>query len=92
MPDSPSIVQGPPEQAKPFHAMAARIEHNANARFGGAFVIVPPAEGGEPLEVLVLDESQNAAQFWMVLNAKCKMALDEIAAKELQAGSMYGRR
>ena len=92
MTDTPSIVPGPPEQAKPFHAMAARIEHNANTRFGGAFVIVPPAEGGAALEVLVLDESQNAAQFWMVLNAKCKQALDEIAAKEAQNSSIYGRR
>lgn len=92
MTDAPSIVPGPPEQAKPFHAMAARIEHNAHARFGGAFVIVPPEEGGNPMEVLVLDESQNAAQFWMVLNAKCKQALDEIAAKEAASGMGYGRR
>lgn len=80
------------DQSKPFTEMATRIEHNADNKFGGAFVIVPPLEGGDIMEVLVLDQGNSAAQFWMVLNAKCKMALEAIAEKEAQANSMYGRR
>lgn len=65
----------PPSTADRFRKMAERLDHNAAAGFGGCFLIVPPADGGEAIETLILDERQNAAQFWVLLKTKCE---DEI--------------
>ena len=65
-----------------FQQMAERIRHNAGSQFGGAFVIVPPAEGGNPMETLILDNSANPAQFWMILQARSKMELARIEDEE----------
>jgi hypothetical protein len=70
------------EQAGKFRKMADRIDHNADAVFAGAAVIVPPAEGGEAVEMLILDSSQSAAQFWGNLQAKCQIELAGIDEKK----------
>ena len=75
-----------------FTKMAAALKHNADAGFGGAFVLVPPRDGGDALETLILDNKQDAAQFWILLQSKCQAqiaALDS-ANRQVQAG--YGRR
>ena len=38
--------------------MAAMIELNADVVFGGAVVIIPPENGGEPIELLILDSGR----------------------------------
>jgi len=78
-------------QAKIFRRMAARLDHNADAVFAGAAVIVPPAEGGEAVEILILDSSLSAVQFWGNLSAKCKIALDELENKARNTQA-FGRR
>ena len=75
-----------------FESMARKIVDNAGYSFGGAFVIVPPKDGGEIIETLILDSKQDAAQFWILLQSKCQAqiaALDS-ANRQVQAG--YGRR
>lgn len=61
-----------------FRKMAARLDHNADAVFAGAAVIVPPAEGGDTVEMLILDSSQSAVQFWGNLAAKCEIELSKL--------------
>lgn len=79
-------------QAKTFRRMADRIDHNADAVFAGAAVIVPPAEGGETVEMLILDSSQSAAQFWGNLQAKCQIELAQIDERKRTQQAGFGRR
>ena len=72
-----------------FRAMADAIEKNSN--FGGAFVICPAEEAGEPLETLILDARPDPAQFWQMLLVKCQIMLGEIEAKS-RANQAFGRR
>jgi len=68
-----------------FREMADRLERNGAAVFGGAFVAAPPATGGEPIEMLILDARQEPAQFWGILKAKVEMMLaqlDEVAQRQ----------
>ena len=78
--------------AKPFSEMAAKIEHNAGADFGGAFVIVPPEGAGETVETLILDTRQDPVQFWSLLQAKAATVIAELEDKKRVAGAFGGRR
>jgi len=71
--------------------MAERLNHNPDSPFGGCFVVVPPNEGGDPIETLILDSKQDAAQFWMLLKTKCDIALGELDQKQRQAAT-FGRQ
>jgi hypothetical protein len=71
--------------------MADAIEQNAERGFGGAFVVIPPEDGGDPFETLILDSKQNAAQFWILLKSKCEMALTESDQKQ-RVGQAFLRR
>jgi len=70
-----------------FRAMADRMELNGSEAFGGAFVVVPPKNGGEPIETLILDSQQQAAQFWVLLKTRCDLELARLdeAARNMQA-------
>ena len=70
-----------------FRAMADAIERNAEGTFGGAFVVIPPAEAGEPIETLILDTRQDPAQFWILLKSKCEY---EIATADDKKRAMQG--
>ena len=81
----------PNDPADPFLKMATRIAHNTEgARFGGAVVIVPPDGGGEPIEILFLDQAADAAVFWSILSAKIRTVIDDLDAKSKQG--WQGRR
>jgi hypothetical protein len=82
----------PQDHASPFSEMAASIEHNKGQGFGGAFIVVPPAEGGRVLSVLILDGAQNAAQFWAMLKTRCELELAELEDKARASSSGFGRR
>lgn len=73
--------------AAPFAAMAEQIRHNGSTSFGGAFVIVPPAIGGEPIVTLVLDPRQDPILFWSSVKSKVDMVLAQLdeAARGHQA-------
>ena len=77
-----------PTAPQRFRAMADAIERNTN--FGGAFVVVPPAEGGAPLETLIIDSQQDPAQFWNMLITKAQMMVADLDAK--QRSAFGGRR
>jgi hypothetical protein len=70
--------------------MADRLDHNADAKFGGAFVIIPPT--GDAQDMLILDNSGNPAIFWGTLQTRVQLALQEIAESERQSGAFPARR
>ena len=73
----PSLVEQPKnEAAERFRAMAASLDHNAAATFGGAVVIVPPT--GDPIEILMLDNKADLAQFWSTIKTRIDIKLAEI--------------
>jgi hypothetical protein len=63
-------------RAKLFEDMAAQIRLNRNAKFGGAFLVVPPADG-EPFSSLMLNQDA-AGVFWGALKSLVEMALVDI--------------
>lgn len=68
--------------SKRFRRMAESIDHN-NARaepmpFAGAVVIVPPKDGGDPVELLLLDEKADPAQFWATVLTRVQMRINEV--------------
>lgn len=75
----------------PFKAMAAAIDHNAESRFGGAFVIIPPGEGALPLKALLLDSQEDPRTFFMVLEAEVKMRIEQIDQQERARMGGFGR-
>lgn len=61
--------------AKQFRDMADTIERNPDGSFGGAYVIVPPEGGGEPIKTLILDDHQDMALFWNSVVTKSQIML-----------------
>lgn len=69
--------------------MARRVQTNYGNAFGGVVVIVPPTGsqggfGGNSIELLLLDESGNPAQFWSTLKTRVEMELAELQDRERQ--------
>jgi hypothetical protein len=56
--------------------MAARIDKNDPADFAGAMLLVPP-EGGEPIELLLVNPARNLAMFWSTVSAMVQVAARE---------------
>ena len=67
--------------ANRFRVMADRIDHNAESNFGGAVVIYPPPNGGEAIELLLLDLQADPGQFWQTLDFRIKLKMAELDDK-----------
>lgn len=80
------------EAAERFKAMAAAIEHNAQATFGGAVVIIPPVNGGNPIELLMLDLQADPAQFWSTIRTRIDIKLSEISDQQRNQTAFGQRR
>jgi hypothetical protein len=78
------------KESDPFNTMSLRIAHNADAKFGGACVVVPPG-GGKPVELLVLDASEDEGQFWATILTRIQTAIAEIDQKKLQSRTFGAR-
>lgn len=75
-PDQYLLKDGP---AAILRRMADTLEKNNNAFFGGLAVIIPP-QGGEAIEVMILDPATNLPQFWSLIQTRMQLsikALDE---------------
>ena len=90
----PNVVMFMPSinKATPFADMSLLITQNNDKGFGGAFVVVPPEGGGEPLETLILDSKQDASQFWSLLQAKASVMIAELEEKKRTQGAFGVRR
>ena len=64
-----------------FRVMADLIDRNVNSTFGGAVVIIPPPEGGDPIEMLMLDVTADAGQFWSTIKTRIEIKLNQMDEK-----------
>jgi hypothetical protein len=82
--------QAPPPRPKPadhFRRMAESIERNPAEGFGGALLIVPP-DGEQPVEILLIGGTPDAARFWGLTQSTVKIELDKL--DERQRGQQAG--
>jgi hypothetical protein len=85
----------PKESPKPsdmFRRMADRMDLNEKDGFGGAFVIVPPKDGGVPLETLILDANLDPTQFWILMKTKAEDQIARLADNQRQMQGFPVRR
>ena len=62
-----------------FRAMADRIEKTVTpSDFGGAVVIIPPSDGGDPVEILQIDPKPSPSEFWGLIRYKSDAAVAEL--------------
>lgn len=80
-----------PTNAERFRKMADRIDLNNESGFGGACVIIPPFGHGEPIEILMLDNSADLAQFFSTVATRVQRAVDE-ASNNAALATGFGRR
>lgn len=78
--------------AKIFTAMAEKLRLNGDTQFGGAFVIVPPVNGGDPIQTLILDAAQDPAQFWSIVKTKADIMLGSLDERTRQQQGGFPRR
>lgn len=64
------------QAAEAMKSMAANIEKNQAADFGGAFVVVDPA--GNIISTLVLDSRRDLGMFWGLLKTQADMKINDI--------------
>lgn len=76
---------GPVEQrAALFDQMAAQIRLNRDAKFGGAFLMVPPGDG-EPFSSLMLNQDEPSI-FWASIQTLAGIAMAGLERVQRQAG------
>lgn len=75
------------KRARLFEQFAAQLRLNKDAKFGGAFLVVPPADA-EPFSSLMLNQDQPGV-FWGTMKSLVEMALQEIDASQRRSG--FGR-
>jgi len=59
-----------------FEQMAAQIRLNKDAKFGGAFLVIPPADG-EPFSSLMLNQDE-ASIFWAAVKTLAEVAVNAL--------------
>ncbi len=58
--------------------LADTIEKMDADAFGGVAAIVPPQDGGDPIELLIVDPKKNAAQFYATIKTRLETQLDDL--------------
>lgn len=74
-------------RAQAFDAMAKQIRLNADAKFGGAFLLVPPADG-EIVSSLMLNHEEPGI-FWSAIQTLAQLAVQAIETAQRRSG--FGR-
>ena len=67
-----------------FDQMAAQIRLNRDAKFGGAFLMVPPGDG-EPFSSLMLNQDEPSI-FWAAIQTLAGIAMASLERVQRQAG------
>jgi hypothetical protein len=75
-----------------FRKMADDIDRNAGAGFGGAFVCVPPTNGGDAFQTLIVGEATDASDYWVLLKSKAEAQIRAADAQARQGQAFGGRR
>lgn len=69
--------------------MAAAIEHNPDAVFAGAAVIVPPS--GQPIEIFQMGSNTDEGQFWATLLTSIQFRMKALEDQQ-KVGRTFGIR
>ncbi len=72
------------ERAKLFDQMAAQIRLNKDAKFGGAFLMIPPGDG-EPFSSLMLNQEEPSI-FWAAVKTLADVALGALEKAQRMGG------
>jgi hypothetical protein len=91
MSDVEELELAPNPIAARFRAMADRIERNEGEVFAGAVVIIPPADGGDPVEILQLDSKPSPSEFWALIKYKADAAIHELSNNSRLATAGFRR-
>lgn len=79
-PDRPDPVE---QRAVLFDQMAAQIRLNRDAKFGGAFLMVPP--DGDPFSSLMLNQDEPSI-FWAAIQTLAGIAMQSLERVQRQQG------
>jgi hypothetical protein len=71
-------------RARIFDAMAAQLRLNKDAKFGGAFVMIPP-DSIEDYQALLLNQEQPGI-FWAAVKTLADLAVQSIEMAQRRAG------
>lgn len=86
----PLIEKYQSDVAAALRRMADHVDRNKEANsFGGLAVIIPPENGGEPIELLILDSQADIAQFYSTLQSRITIRvlnLDETRKRQQAFG------
>lgn len=74
------------QRAKMFDQMAARLRLNHDAKFGGAFLLIPPDSTPEQWQHLMLIGMEQPGIFWSAVQTISKIAIDETDRLNRQYG------
>ena len=86
------VAQRPPHGAATIlRRLADQIDLNAADSFGGVAVIVPPQDAGDPIEILILDPTRNASQFYATIKTRLENQLVDLEVKMRQAQAGFRR-
>lgn len=96
--DTPGVPTLPARAVIALREAADTVEANCVAGdfksrrpFGGCYVMVSPGEDGKVISVVMLDSTEDAAQFWATIKAKADIAGRELGDRERQ-GLAFGHR
>lgn len=65
----------PAQAAALFRDMAERIERIEEAEFAGAFMVVPPNDGGDPIDGVFSSKAPKPATFWSAVGGEVEVAV-----------------
>ena len=72
-----------------FDSMAAQLRLNQGAKFGGAFLLIPPESTEEQCQSLLLLNMEQPGIFWSAIKTIAEFAIEETSRMQRQQG--FGR-
>jgi hypothetical protein len=76
--------------SEPFTKMATAIDHNADAPFAGAAVIIPPGQS-QPIELFQMGSTTDEGQFWATILTSIQLRMKQIEDQQ-KVGRTFGMR
>ena len=69
-----------------FDEMAKRIRLNKDSNFGGAFVLIPPAGYGDPVDSLLINSPNASLMFWHHLKSIAEQTINQVQEQQRLGG------
>lgn len=88
----PLIERQPHGAAAILRRVADQIDKLDADSFAGVAVVVPPQDGGDPIEVLIIDPKKNVSQFYGTLKTRIEDEMAQLEIRQRQSQAGFGRR